>query len=51
MLEITVPKPVAAKPHKVQITVGANESQTIEGGESSESTEAAEAATEQPAAA
>ena len=36
VLEITVPKPEAAKPHKVQITVSADESQAIEGGESTE---------------
>jgi HSP20 family protein len=41
VLEITVPKPEAAKPHKVQITVGADAPQPIEGGESTESTEAA----------
>ena len=36
VLEITVPKPEAAKPHKVQITVGGDESPAIEGGESTE---------------
>jgi HSP20 family protein len=49
VLEITVPKPEAAKPHKVQITVGADAPQAIDGGESSE-TAAADHATEQAAA-
>src|ERR1700735_4316457 len=34
--EITVPKPEAPKPHKVEITVAGGESQAIEGGESTE---------------
>jgi HSP20 family protein len=33
VLEISVPKPEAAKPHKVQITVGADESPAIEDSE------------------
>ena len=37
VLEITVPKPEQAKPHKVQITAGGGESQAIDGGESTES--------------
>ena len=49
VLEISVPKPEQAKPHKVQITVGAAESQPIEGGESTE-TAAGEQATERVAA-
>ena len=36
VLEITVPKPEQAKPHKVQITAGGGESQAIGGGESTE---------------
>jgi HSP20 family protein len=40
VLEITVPKPEQAKPHKVQITAG-DESQAIDGGESTETTETA----------
>jgi HSP20 family protein len=51
VLEITVPKPEAAKPHKVQITVGADASQAIDGGDSTGSSESAEAAAEQPVAA
>jgi HSP20 family protein len=51
VLEITVPKPEVAKPHKVQITV-ADESPAIDGGESTEATEAAahQPVTEQAAA-
>jgi HSP20 family protein len=49
VLEITVPKPEQAKPHKVQITVDADESQAIEGGESTE-TAAQQSATEQASA-
>ena len=41
VLEISVPKPEAAKPHKVQITVG-SEKPVIEGGETAESAEEAE---------
>jgi HSP20 family protein len=36
VLEITVPKPEQAKPHKVQITAGSGESPAIDGGESTE---------------
>ena len=36
VLEISVPKPEQAKPHKVQITAGGGESQAIEGGEATE---------------
>jgi len=43
VLEISVPKPEQAKPHKVEITVGGGESQAIDGGE------ATEGATQQPA--
>jgi HSP20 family protein len=32
VLEVAVPKPEAAKPHKVQITVGSGEKPAIEGG-------------------
>jgi HSP20 family protein len=49
VLEISVPKPEQATPHKVQITVGAAESPTIAGGRSSE-TAADEPATEHAAA-
>lgn len=42
VLEITVPKPEVAKPHKVQITVG-SEKPAIEGGEAAETAESAEA--------
>ena len=41
VLEITVPKPEAAKPHKVQITVGNADKAAIESGESAESEKAA----------
>jgi HSP20 family protein len=50
VLEITVPKPEAAKPHKVQITV-ADESPAIDGGESTESTESSETAADEKIAA
>ena len=49
VLEITVPKPEAAKPHKVEITVGADAPQAIDGGESTE-TATDEPATQQAAA-
>jgi len=44
VLEITVPKPEVAKPHKVQISVGTGDAETaaIEGGESAEIAESAE---------
>ena len=46
VLEITVPKPEAAKPHKVQITVGSADGETpsIEGGETAETAETEKAA-------
>ena len=51
VLEISVPKPEQAKPHKVQITAGGGESPVIDGGESTESTESAETAADEPVAA
>ena len=50
VLEVTVPKPEAAKPHKVQITVG-GETQAIEGGETAETPEPADSAEAEKAAA
>src|ERR1700744_3638195 len=47
VLEISVPKPEAVKPHKVQITVGSGE-KAIEGGDTAETAESAET---EPAAA
>jgi HSP20 family protein len=44
VLEVSVPKPEQAKPHKVQITVSASDTQATDGGESTE------APAEQPAA-
>jgi HSP20 family protein len=53
VLEITVPKPELAKPHKVQITVagGEGEPEAIEGGDAPASTETTETTESEPAAA